>query len=128
MASLMTAFAGRLAFSVALLSFALNSTAWAHTHLVSATAASVTSAPGAPRQVTLTFSEPVELTFSGVVIMGPDQTRLSTGAVAAVPGDATRLVVPVLDATTPGPWTIKWHAVGADGHKSNGTYTLTLKP
>jgi len=42
--------------------------------------------------------------------------------------DGTTLMVPVTDKLAPGKYTVEWHALSTDGHKTNGTYGFTIAP
>jgi copper resistance protein C len=43
-------------------------------------------------------------------------------------GGDTTLVVPVTATLAAGTYTVDWHALATDGHKTNGSYTFTVKP
>ncbi len=38
------------------------------------------------------------------------------------------LVVPVIGALETGTYKVDWHALATDGHKTDGSYTFTIKP
>jgi methionine-rich copper-binding protein CopC len=37
-------------------------------------------------------------------------------------------MVPLSETLAPGAYTVEWHALSADGHKTNGAFTFTVKP
>lgn len=102
--------------------------AQAHAHLKSAKPAVDGVVTNSPKEVDLTFSEGVNLKFTGVTITGPSKASVKTedGKLGA-DGDKT-LVVPIASPLPPGAYTVDWHALAKDGHKSKGSYTFTVKP
>jgi methionine-rich copper-binding protein CopC len=38
------------------------------------------------------------------------------------------LSVPVIGTLQPGIYTVEWHALSTDGHKTTGSYSFTVKP
>ena len=109
-------------------SLAAASAALAHAHLKSAVPATGATVATAPASLQLTFSEGVDLKFTGVTIAGPGQKAVATGAAIHIGSDDTTLDVPVTGPLAPGKYTVKWHALSTDGHKTNGTYIFTVKP
>ncbi len=80
-----------------------------------------------PREIRLTFSEGVELRFSGIALATGDGRTIATGPVAAAPGDDKQLIlaIPPLAA---GRYRISWHVVSVDSHRTEGEYTFTVAP
>lgn len=101
--------------------------AWAHAHLKAQQPAADTEVAVSPGELTLTFSEGVEEKFSGVTLTGPGDAPAATGPAAHSPDDAARLVVPVRQALEPGTYTVSWHVVSVDGHKTQGQYRFRVK-
>ena len=100
--------------------------AQAHARLVGATP-SPNSTVGAPRQVTLHFSEAVVPRFSGF-----DLIKAGGGAVSvktAVPPNDRKAVVGAISAPlVPGTYRVMWRAAAADdGHRTNGGFTFTVR-
>ena len=110
-----------------LLTFGLAEKAFAHAHLTSATPAVGSTVTASPTELDLTFSEDVNLKFTGVIVTGPKKTVVKTGKAMLMSGN-TKLMVPIEGALDPGLYTVAWHALSTDGHKTNGTYSFTLKP
>ncbi|HTJ57481.1 MAG TPA: copper homeostasis periplasmic binding protein CopC [Devosiaceae bacterium] len=114
-------------FIPAVLFAAIASPAFAHAHLLNEVPAAKAVVTPAPTSLTLSFSEAVELHFTGVAVTGPDKTPVALGDAALDPKDAKILEVPLKGALPAGAYTVAWHALSTDGHKTNGTYTFTVK-
>ena len=110
-----------------LLGLAPTSQALAHAHLKSATPAAGTTVTIAPTELDLIFTEGVNLKFTGLKVTGPNKAPIKTGEAMLTGGD-TNLAVPLEGTLAPGLYTVAWHALSTDGHKTNGTYSFTLKP
>jgi copper resistance protein C len=102
--------------------------ALAHARLKSAAPSPDGSVSASPTELDLTFSEGVNPRFTGVKVTGPDKAAVATGAAALAPGGDTVLVVPVTSPLAAGTYTVDWHALATDGHKTNGRYSFTVKP
>jgi methionine-rich copper-binding protein CopC len=100
----------------------------AHAHLASANPAVDGAVAVSPAELDLKFSEAVNLKFSGVKVAGPDKATVATGDASLAQGDESMLVVPVSPALSAGAYTVDWHVLSKDGHKSHGTYKFTVKP
>lgn len=112
--------------AIAALGFAcLTTSAFAHAHLERLTPAggATVSPPGAIR---LEFSEDVEPKFTGLTLAGPSG-EAALGTPALEPGHGATLVVPVAKPLAPGAYTVKWHALSTDSHKTQGTFSFTVK-
>ncbi|MDU4315655.1 MAG: CopC domain-containing protein YobA, partial [Klebsiella michiganensis] len=80
-----------------------------------------------PQALTLNFSEGIETQFSGVTLTGPQQKTITLGKPVRSDSNKAQLTVPVEQALTPGEYTVDWHVVSVDGHKTKGQYTFTVK-
>jgi methionine-rich copper-binding protein CopC len=107
-----------------LLALAAASPASAHAHLTASEPADK-AVVAAPAALTLHFTEGLELGLSGVDIAGPTGPVAPTGA-ALDPADKATLIV-TLPALPAGAYTVNWHALATDGHKSTGSYSFTVK-
>ncbi len=105
----------------------LTGQALAHAHLASATPAVNGTVTTAPSELDLKFSEDLNLKFSGVKVTGPDKAAVETGE-ATLMENNTVLMVPLSGMLGAGTYTVDWHALSADGHKTHGSYSFTVKP
>ncbi len=122
---------GRVALAATgsiVLGLAATGGALAHAHLKSATPAVGSTVATSPTELDLKFSEGLNLKFTGVKVTGPAKAAVATGDAALAPADDTTLVVPVPDTLAAGSYTVAWHALSTDGHKTSGTYRFTVKP
>ncbi|NLS16333.1 copper homeostasis periplasmic binding protein CopC [Rhizobium sp. P40RR-XXII] len=117
----------KLLLAAAAISIALAGQAMAHAHLKSAVPAADGIVKAAPSELDLTFSEGLNLKFSGIKVTGPDKAAVKTGDGTLMNKDTT-LMVPVTDKLAPGKYTVEWHVLSTDGHKTNGTYSFTVAP
>jgi methionine-rich copper-binding protein CopC len=124
----------RLAFTapvLAMLAFA--GTAQAHTRLVSSSpAANATVAK--PGKVVLTFNERVVANFTGVDLimtsmpgMAMSEPMKMSGFSSAMSADGKTLTLLMRRALPAGTYQLKWHAVGDDTHRMEGTFSFTVK-
>ncbi len=107
---------------------AVSAPAFAHAHLKAATPAAGSTVATPLTELDLKFSEGLSLKFTGVTLTGPAKAAVATGDAALGAGDDTTLVVPVSDTLAAGSYTVAWHALSTDGHKTSGTYKFTVKP
>lgn len=102
--------------------------AFAHAHLKSAVPPADGSVKAAPSELDLTFTEGLELKFSGAKLTGPARKAVATGKATLKKGDDATLVVPVPATLPAGAYSVDWHVLSTDGHKTNGSYTFTVAP
>ncbi|MBZ6949742.1 CopC domain-containing protein YobA [Klebsiella grimontii] len=101
--------------------------AFAHAHLQQPLPAAGSEVDASPQALTLSFSEGIETQFSGVTLTGPQQKAIPLGKPVRSDNNKAQLTVPVEQALTPGAYTVDWHVVSVDGHKTKGQYTFTVK-
>lgn len=116
-----------LGASLLLLGCLGTSPVWAHAHLQQQTPAADAQVSPAPQALTLKFSEGIEANFSGVTLKGPDQQTMTTGKATRSDSDKTQLMVPVTQTLAAGQYTVEWHVVSVDGHKTKGQYHFSVK-
>lgn len=102
--------------------------AFAHAHLLQETPAAKAVVAAAPTQLLLKFSEGVQIKFTGVTIIGPDKQAVKQGTESVDPKTGTILTVPLAGTLASGIYTVTWHALSTDGHKTHGAYSFTVKP
>ena len=113
--------------------FALASTAQAHPKLVSAVpAANSSNAP--TKELRLTFSETLVPRFSGMMITMADMPGMKMTApmavgkvTSSVAADGKTLVGTLPSALPAGTYKLGWHAVTADTHRVEGSYSFIVK-
>jgi methionine-rich copper-binding protein CopC len=94
----------------------------AHAHLQEAIPADQAVLHSAPRELTLRFSEPAQLTALALERDGGAPAPLTLPS-----GQAQRIVVP-LPALAPGHYRVSFRALSADGHIVPGQVRFTLSP
>jgi methionine-rich copper-binding protein CopC len=100
--------------------------AHAHAFLVKSSPAvgSVTTHPGT---LSLEFTEPIELTFSGADILNASGMCIMTEQFRFADG-GHKVLVAVLPVLTLGTYHVRWHAVSTDTHRTEGDFAFTVKP
>jgi copper resistance protein C len=116
-----------LTLILALAGIGLAGQTFAHALLKSATPSANGTVSAAPTELDLKFSEDLNLKFSGVKVTGPKQEAVQTGEGMLMDNNTT-LMVPVSGTLAPGIYTVEWHALSGDGHKTHGSYKFTIKP
>ncbi|GJL45257.1 TPA: CopC domain-containing protein YobA [Citrobacter farmeri] len=102
-------------------------TVWAHAHLTHQYPAADAEVVAAPQALTLNFSEGIEPGFSGATITGPKHEGIKTHPAKRNEQDKKQLIVPLDETLKPGQYTVDWHVVSVDGHKTKGQYTFSVK-
>ena len=82
----------------------------------------------APASVTITFSESVDPRFSGIVVENAAAQRVDDGRDTLDPDNKKRLRVGLKQPVTPGSYTVIWHALSTDGHRTEGRYRFSVTP
>ncbi|SXD41068.1 protein yobA [Klebsiella quasivariicola] len=120
--------AGRaLRLSVAFAGMLTAAGAFAHAHLQQQTPAAGAQLTAAPQSLTLSFSEGIEPAFSGVTITGPQQRAVATGKLTRHAVNPAQVTIPLAETLSPGEYSVSWHVVSVDGHKTKGQYTFSVK-
>ena len=114
----------RLALSV--LALAFSPLAFAHASLVSSSPAKAQVLDAPPIELRLTFNEHVEPRYCRIKLVSTDGKNIDADRPHADKADPNAIVasVPVLRKGT---WSARWTAVGADGHKTRGDFSFTIK-
>ena len=120
--------AGRaLRLSVAFAGMLTAAGAFAHAHLQQQIPAAGAQLTAAPQSLTLSFSEGIEPAFSGVTITGPQQRAVATGKLTRHADNPAQVTIPLAETLSPGEYSVSWHVVSVDGHKTKGQYTFSVK-
>lgn len=113
---------------VASLGFALAATAaFAHAQLDKAVPP-VGGTVASPSEIRLKFTEGVEPRFSSIALSSEGGAAVPLGAPSIDPADNSVLIAKVAKTLLPGVYTVTWHAVSVDTHKTQGSFNFTVKP
>ncbi|EAM3005581.1 copper homeostasis periplasmic binding protein CopC [Salmonella enterica] len=110
-----------------LLSSFFTTQAQAHAHLKSAEPAAVSTVESAPGHLMLHFTEALEPMFSAADVTDSQGKTVKTAKAVVNDADKSALIVPLGDVLPSGKYTVNWHVVAVDGHKTKGDYTFTVK-
>ncbi|WP_166362634.1 copper homeostasis periplasmic binding protein CopC [Pseudomonas akapageensis] len=122
---MLTRFARKAVNTVVLLAaFAGSSAVFAHAHLKSTTPAQ-DSTVSAPQELKLEFSEGIEAKFTKVTLTDAGGKDVPN-SIATDPSDKKVLVVTPAKPLAAGEYTVQWHAVSVDAHKSEGHYSFKV--
>jgi copper resistance protein C len=100
---------------------ASSSLVFAHAQLESASPSVGSTVRAAPHQVSLSFTQKLERSFSSIEVGGPGG-RVDQGG-ATVSG--ARMSVG-LKALSPGTYHVHWRALSVDTHKTEGSFAFTV--
>jgi copper resistance protein C len=101
--------------------------ALAHALLKKATPGVGSTVAAAPSEITINFSEGVEPSFSGLTLTAESGGAVPVGKSHVDPNDNATLVTPLSQPLKPGVYTVTWHAVAIDTHKTQGSFQFTVK-
>src|SRR5580658_8735236 len=76
----------------------------------------------APSELTLSFTQNLEPSFSTVQVNGPNGQRVDTGK-PQISGNTMRVAI---KPAGPGAYHVHWHALSVDTHTTQGNYTFTV--
>ncbi len=99
--------------------------ATAHAFLRRASPAVGSTVRQAPREVAIDFTEGVEPRFSSITVQDASGAGVATGA-AHLEGSGTRLAVG-LRPLRAGTYSVTWHAVATDTHRTQGRFSFTVQ-
>ncbi|HEY4264748.1 MAG TPA: copper homeostasis periplasmic binding protein CopC [Micropepsaceae bacterium] len=111
-----------LAATVGMISFA-----GAHAQLKAAGPAPGSVVGTSPKMLRIQFNEAIEIGFSGVEVTNAKGEKVPTGAATTAANDKAQLIVPLTGELAPGKYTVAWHAVGDDTHRTEGRYNFEVK-
>jgi methionine-rich copper-binding protein CopC len=78
------------------------------------------------RQVSIEFDDVLEPAFSSLQVSDATGKSVTAGKSSVDANDKKHMTV-ALEALKPGVYTVSWVAVAADGHRTQGHYTFTVK-
>lgn len=117
-----------LALAVASAFLAGTTGAFAHAHLKTAMPASGSTVHQSPAELELDFSEGLNIAFSGVTLKSAKGEKVTVGKAHLKASDDTTLIVPLPRPLAAGHYTVSWHALSRDGHKTKGSYAFAVAP
>lgn len=94
--------------------------ACAHAFLKQATPAVESTVAAVPQEISLSFTQNLEPSFSTVEVTGPNGARVDAGK-ASVSGNTMSVG---LKAADPGTYHVHWHALSVDTHTTQGSFTF----
>ena len=103
----------------------LGSSAAAHAGLESSYPADGQVLPDAPRQVTLTFREPVKAGENAVRVFDDRMRRVDRGSLTDSAGEQV-LTMPLAGALPDGTYTVAWRVESDDTHQSSGSLRFSI--
>lgn len=98
-------------------------TALAHNVLVSSDPPEAAQLATGPREVRLTFDQPVREGYNTVNVVGPDGTYWTDGQGRV---EGTSVIAPVRELGPAGAYTVGYRVLSNDGHPVSGKVTFTL--
>lgn len=122
----------RIAVFAAMVALVAATPAAAHAKLVSATPAP-NSIVAAPATLQLSFSESLVASFSGVELEMIDMPGMKMASPMKMPvttalsADGKTMVVKTSRPLPRGAYKLDWHAVSADSHRVEGSFTFKVK-
>ena len=112
---------------LALLGFAFVRPAFAHAYLRRAVPAVGSTIAAAPTEVVCDFTEALEPSFSKLEVLDGTGKHVDTGDMHLAPADAKQMIVG-LGKVGPGTYTVIWHAVSVDTHRTDGRFNFIVAP
>lgn len=98
--------------------------AGAHAFLEKATPSAGANLRVTPAKIELSFSEALEPAFSGVTVTNAAGTDMSAASSVA---SGTQMSLS-LGMLKPGRYSVRWHVVSVDTHRTDGHYNFTVLP
>ena len=108
-------------------SLLLPARAFAHAHLDHASPAVGSTVATAPKDVTIWFTEALEPKFSGIEVRDAGGVAMQSGPATLAPDNTAELRVP-LKTLPPGTYTVIWHALSVDTHRTQGSFSFNVGP
>ncbi len=116
-----------MALLLASSTLAFSQFALAHAHLKTAIPAENRVVDSFLHNVNLTFTEGIEPAFSGVEVLDAQNSPLSTQQAHLTIQKPNKMVVQFDPPLQSGRYQVNWHVLSIDGHKTEGSYTFTIK-
>jgi methionine-rich copper-binding protein CopC len=98
----------------------------AHAHLDRASPAAGATVQTAPTEVVIWFTRDIEAAYSRIEVRDTAGRAMHNGATNRDAGDRTKMSVP-LKPLLPGTYTVHWRVLSIDTHKTEGSFTFSVK-
>jgi methionine-rich copper-binding protein CopC len=116
-------------FILIVLGFSCLQQSFAHPVYMDSSPKAFQSVPSSPGQVNVFFSEPIELDYSSISVLGPDGSTVDLKDPHNVEGDTASIGVTLQPNLPEGEYTVTTNVLSAvDGHVIQETFTLVLEP
>jgi copper transport protein len=110
-----------------LFAFGLPQQSFAHPAYLDSSPRAFQSVSVSPREVNVFFSEPIELGYSKISVLGPDGSRVDLNDPHAVQGDTASIGVSMQPSLPEGEYTVRTRVLSAvDGHVLEQTFIFGL--
>jgi methionine-rich copper-binding protein CopC len=110
----------------ALLFLTIQSQAWAHAFLDHADPKVGGTVTNAPKEVKIWFTQSIEPVFSSVIIQGDNGKEVDKKDMRQDDKNKSLLIVSV-PPLPDGTYTVVWHVVSVDTHRTQGRFKFTIK-
>ncbi len=80
----------------------------------------------APRELRLTFNEPVDFGLTRIVLLGPAGDTVALGPLERHADSTTVVVAAVRGPLRAGAYRVRWITAGSDGHPTNGDFAFEI--
>ena len=110
-----------------ILQISLAGHSYAHPFYVDSTPKPFENIPKSTGEVSVFFSEPIELSYSDISVLGPDGKVVSKNDVHNVNGQTSSIAVTLQENLPPGIYTVNTKVLSAvDGHVVDNTFTFGI--
>ena len=110
-----------------ILHISLADNSYAHPFYVDSTPKPFENIPKSTGEVSVFFSEPIELSYSDISVLGPDGKVVSKNDVHNVNGQTSSIAVTLQENLPPGIYTVNTKVLSAvDGHVVDNTFTFGI--
>jgi copper transport protein len=125
----LTTWRGRVWLPLVLLMLMAPEAGLAHLRLRASAPRDSAELASVPREIRLSFTQPVQLAFTRIELLDPSGRPVELGPLATLP-DSAGVVVAEIRGTfvVPGAYTVSWQAAGPDGHPISGRFTFVVQP
>jgi methionine-rich copper-binding protein CopC len=106
--------------------FAMTGPAFAHAQLQRAVPDGKATLAPTLDSLKLFFSQGLVIALSGATVTDAGRHPIRTGQPVLAAGDDKEMIVPLPAALPVGKYTVMWHAVSADGHRTEGSYGFAV--